>query len=231
MAQSIRNLYNGYAAAIQPRNNPGTSASRGIIDLHDRVLEKYKYSPNRFEGKFQEYVPTYHTRLPRAPALRVVSAHEVQQITDRLYRSISRKPEQTADRPTKTPMGGPAKTPRGGPTKTPRGGPARQEDSKTFKSQKHPSEIEKIDSKKKIKETKTSASWFVSLSQTQTFQSDAHNDQPQNLQSDSFNSQSHSHNDQPQNLQSDSFNSQSHSHNAQPQNLQSDSFNSQSHSH
>uniref|UniRef100_A0A2C9KV01 Uncharacterized protein n=1 Tax=Biomphalaria glabrata TaxID=6526 RepID=A0A2C9KV01_BIOGL len=57
----------------------------GVIDIQDRIVESYKRPRERFERKFQEYIPEYNICLPRAPAFRVVSAKRAGEISERLY--------------------------------------------------------------------------------------------------------------------------------------------------
>ncbi|XP_059175325.1 uncharacterized protein LOC131955285 [Physella acuta] len=82
LEKNIRQVYSGSHAGYQLREG----REGGVIDIHDRVLEKHRRPRDRFNWKFEEYVTDYKIRIPRAPSFRCVSAREAREISDRLYR-------------------------------------------------------------------------------------------------------------------------------------------------
>ncbi|GFO09616.1 hypothetical protein PoB_003612100 [Plakobranchus ocellatus] len=84
--KNLRHLYSGLPSPVILRTSSTSGVLDGSLDIMDRVWEKHKRPPERFETKFQEYLPQYSARLPRAPAFRSVSPEEAREISHRLSR-------------------------------------------------------------------------------------------------------------------------------------------------
>ncbi|KAL3858590.1 hypothetical protein ACJMK2_008862 [Sinanodonta woodiana] len=79
---NIRNLYSG----VQTKDQRRTRTIYSISTPFKRLLDEHKLSSDRFIGNLYEYSKEYKTRLPKAPAFRILSEDEVHKIVHRLYK-------------------------------------------------------------------------------------------------------------------------------------------------